>query len=264
MTGQSSTTQADANGHYSFSNAAPGKYEVSVSASGYANQSAEVTIAAGTAQTLNVKLSSALSLESLGFPQAQTQGNAKEQALLDKRSHMLQVHQKLGLITAFPLVATVIASTQAHGRNGSPTGRDVHIALGSATAGLYAATAYYAIFAPKVPGVKARGPIRFHKAMAWIHGPGMILTPILGAMAESQINQGEKVHGIAQFHSEVAIVTAVAYGLALVSETKPNWIPGLGHHVAYLSPFHHHDSQDAGNDVPPVNGAATAANHDAD
>jgi hypothetical protein len=53
--------------------------------------------------------------------------------------------------------------------------------------------------------------------MAWIHGPGMILTPILGAMAFSQKNNGEKVHGIAQAHGAVAIVTAGTFGAALLS-----------------------------------------------
>ena len=45
---------------------------------------------------------------------------------------------------------------------------------------------------PECPGTKSRRPIRFHKAMAWIHGPGKILTPILGAMAYSQKKQWGK------------------------------------------------------------------------
>ncbi len=81
----------------------------------------------------------------------------------------------------------------------------------------YFPTAYYAIRAPRVSGTQSRGPIRVHKALAWIHGPGMILTPILGAMAYSQKNNGEKVHGIASAHAPVAIVTAGAYGAALLS-----------------------------------------------
>jgi hypothetical protein len=82
---------------------------------------------------------------------------------------------------------------------------------------MYFMTAYYAIRAPRVPGTATRGPIRLHKALAWIHGPGMILTPILGAMAYSQERNGERVHGIAKAHSAVATVTYVAYGLAVVS-----------------------------------------------
>ncbi len=45
----------------------------------------------------------------------------------------------------------------------------------------------------------------------------MILTPVLGAMAFAQENRGEKVHGIAQAHSAVAVITAGAYGLGIAS-----------------------------------------------
>jgi hypothetical protein len=156
-------------------------------------------------------------LNDLGFPPAQTQGNPLEQARLDRRSHMLKIHQRLGLITAAPLVATVISGTMAGGRSTSSTTRDLHAALGSATAGLYFTTAYFSIFAPKVPGTQARGPIRLHRALAWIHGPGMVLTPVLGALAFEQKSRGERVHGIASAHGAVAIVTAGAYGLAIAS-----------------------------------------------
>jgi hypothetical protein len=45
----------------------------------------------------------------------------------------------------------------------------------------------------------------------------MILTPILGAMARSQLDRGEKVHGIATAHSVVADVTVAAYAAAIGS-----------------------------------------------
>jgi hypothetical protein len=157
------------------------------------------------------------SLEDLGFPSTATQGNAKEQALLDKRTHMLKIHQRLGLITTIPLIATVATSVNAGGKSTSTTSRDLHTALGAVTGDLYFMSAYYAIRAPRVPGTETRGPIRFHKAMAWIHGPGMILTPILGAIAFEQKSKGEKVHGIAAAHGPVAFVTAGAFGAALLS-----------------------------------------------
>jgi hypothetical protein len=47
----------------------------------------------------------------------------------------------------------------------------------------------------------------------------MILTPVLGAMAYAQESKGEKVHGIAQAHSAVAGITAIAYGAAILSVT---------------------------------------------
>jgi hypothetical protein len=157
------------------------------------------------------------SLSDLGFPTEQTKPDPKMQALLDKRTHMLKIHQRMGLITTVPLLATLLTSVNAGGKSTSNTDRTVHTVLGATTADLYFITAYYAIRAPRVPGTKTRGPIRFHRAMAYIHGPGMILTPILGAMAYSQKNNGEKVHGIAAAHGPVAIVTAGAFGAALLS-----------------------------------------------
>jgi Carboxypeptidase regulatory-like domain len=157
------------------------------------------------------------SLSDLGLSPEQTQGNAHEQALLDKRTHMLKIHQRMGLITTIPLIVTVATSLNAGGKNTSSASRDLHAALGGLTGDLYGITAYYAIRAPRVPGTKKRGPIKFHEAMAWIHGPGMILTPILGIMAFDQKNNGEKVHGIASAHGPVAIVTAGAFGAALLS-----------------------------------------------
>jgi hypothetical protein len=121
------------------------------------------------------------------------------------------------LITIEPFAATLISSAFAGGRQTSSTTRDLHAVLGTATVGLYCATAYFAIRAPKIPGTKTRGPIRLHKTLAWIHGPGMVLTPILGEMAFAQKDRGEKVHGIASLHGPVAIVTGAAFGLAVAS-----------------------------------------------
>ena len=237
-TGQSTVTQTNSAGLYNLPNLTPGGYEVSITGDGFGTKVAKTTLAGGSAQTLNAVLATLQaqpqappanlpnapsssktvpSLQDLGFPPDQTQGNAKEQALLDKRTHMLKIHQRLGLITTIPLIATVVTSLGAGGKSTSNTDRAVHMVLGSVTSDLYFTSAYFAIRAPRVPGTQARGPIRFHKAMAWIHGPGMILTPILGAMAYSQKSNGEKVHGIAAAHGPVAIVTAGAFGAALLS-----------------------------------------------
>jgi hypothetical protein len=160
------------------------------------------------------------SLKDLGFPPSLTQGNAQEQARLDRRSHMLQIHQRLGLIAAAPMLAALITGPGAKGRHGtpgSPSRRDLHAALGATTAGLYFSSAYFAIRAPKISGIEVKGPIRLHKALAYIHGPGMILTPILGIIAYNQLSRGERVHGIAKIHSDVAWVTAAAYAGAILS-----------------------------------------------
>ncbi len=130
---------------------------------------------------------------------------------------MLKIHQRMGLITTVPLIATVILGPGAGGKSEGTATRDLHVALGALTGDLYGITAWYAIRAPRIPGTETRGPIKVHKILAWVHGPGMILTPILGAMAFDQKNNGEKVHGIAKAHGPVAIVTAGAFGAALLS-----------------------------------------------
>ena len=241
VTGESTEAQTDASGVYSVSGLAAGDYEVSVSVEGAGGNVSKVTLAAGSQQTVNLALTSSPpptppaptqpqelpnapsssktepSLEDLGFSKTEQQGNAQQQALLDKRTHMLKIHQRMGLITTVPLVATVILGPGAGGKSEGTTTRDLHVALGALTGDLYGITAWYAIRAPRIKGTEKRGPIRFHEAMAWIHGPGMILTPILGAMAFKQKNNGEKVHGLAAAHGPVAIVTAGAFGAALLS-----------------------------------------------
>jgi hypothetical protein len=216
-TGQSAETRTDSTGHYSVLNLTPGDYELSVSAEGYSTNTLKLTVAAGAIQSANVTLAGVLSLEDLGISSAQAQGTPEMQARLNKRSHMLMLHQRFGLIAAIPLIATVATSFGAGGRSTSTADRWTHLVLGSAAGDLYFTSAYFAIRAPGIPGTQRRGQIRVHRALAWIHGPGMILTPILGAIAFDQKSKGERVHGIASAHSAVAIVTAAAYGAAIVS-----------------------------------------------
>lgn len=234
--GEAQAASTGANGDYQFDHLPSGNYRLEVEAAGFQTlKIASTAISAGTTvlnETLqsppagqaappenlpNAPSSAEPSLSDLGINPRETQGNAKEQALLDKRTHMLKTHQRLGLITAVPMVATVVSSFGAGGKQESTSSRDLHAALGGVTTGLYFWTAYYAIRAPKIKGTETRGPIKFHKAMAWIHGPGMIATPILGIMAFDQKSKGERIHGIAQAHGPVAIVTAGAFGAALIS-----------------------------------------------
>lgn len=218
-TGQATESRTDSAGSYEASNLMPGDYEISVAAPGLSTTVTKVSITATGRQTINLTLRGLLSLEDLGFPLAQAKGNAADQALLDKRSHMLKLHQRYGLIAAVPLVATVLTGSSAAGKSSSSGSRNLHAALGITSAGFYSISAYYAIAAPRIPGIETRGNIRLHKALAWVHGAGMILTPVLGEMAYEQRKRGEKVHGIASAHGGVAVTTVVAYAAAILTES---------------------------------------------
>jgi len=172
----------------------------------------------------------ALSLGDLGFTSSQTQGSAQEQARLNKRTHMLKVHQTLGLITLVPFVATLVASGGAKQKRGPVPGTylppdqanlDLHVALGAVTGAMYAATAYYAIAAPRISGVKPTGAIRIHRDLVWVHAPGMVLTGVLGMLAYNQEENGLKVHGLASAHAPVAEVTFAAYLASIVAVSWP-------------------------------------------
>jgi carboxypeptidase family protein len=230
---QAATAESDATGKYQFPAVKPGEYDVTVSAAGFAGKTIHVIVSA-TQGLLDVSLAAqapgaAPSLSDLGFSSEQTQADPKMQAILQRRTEMLRMHQRLGLITTAPMVATLFTGglAKAKGRNGSTitepssASLDTHFALGAVTGALYGATAYFAIEAPRVPGTHKHGAIRMHEALAWIHGPGMVATGVLGIMAWKQENSGEKVHGIASAHGPVAIVTTCAYGTAMVAVSWP-------------------------------------------
>ena len=173
------------------------------------------------------------SLQDLGLSPEQTRADLDAQHRLDRRTHDLKVHQTLGLITLLPITAACLTSGLAppDPRSGNnEIGRDIHVALGSASVALYGATAWYAIKAPRMPGQgPTKGGIKLHKYLVAIHAPGMVLTPILGAMAYNQAANGQKVTGIASAHGAVALITAGAYAASIVAVSWPIRFPG--HHA---------------------------------
>ena len=245
--------QTDAEGNYSIPNLAPGDYSISAAGQGLKSKSIKVTITNAPHQTLDLLLTAdegqakpseqlpnapssqqpnapaAPSLSDLGFSQQQTQANPQLQATLEKRTRMLKIHQKLGLITTIPMAAAVITGpmAKAKGKNGevikepSDTNLDIHAALGGLTTALYFTSAYFAIAAPRVPGTTKHGGIRWHEALAFVHGPGMVLTPIAGALAYNQETSGEKPSGFAAQHGTIAWITVAAYGTAIVAVSWP-------------------------------------------
>ncbi len=140
-TGQKQTANTGLNGTYQLDLPA-GNYRLTFEAAGFKTLEISATVSGTVPEVLDGKLergapvegnpappqqeslpnapstnATAPSLSDLGLSPEQTQGNAREQALLDKRTHMLKIHQRMGLITTIPLIATVILGPGAGGKS---------------------------------------------------------------------------------------------------------------------------------------------------
>lgn len=168
----------------------------------------KITLALCLAAATNVAAAEKpLTLGDLGIAQP-SGANAALQKDLETRSTMLQWHQWLGIAAILPMAGTYILGTQA--QNDSAT-RDLHMALGVSTAALYFTSASFAIFAPKPDGIKDTGSTRWHRYLSYIHLPLMIAVPILGNMARSQAENGERTSGAASLHGPAASLLLGSY-----------------------------------------------------
>ncbi len=157
-----------------------------------------------------------LSLDDLGFSQAQTQGDAKLQETLHRRSKMLKTHQILGLATTVPMMAALFTGEKA-GYGEPKSKRNFHAAMGMTAGAMYFTTASFALFAPEGPQAgKNAGLTKVHRALAWVHFPAMVLAPFMGYQAKKQLDRGESAHGFAKHHATVAGIAAGSFGAAML------------------------------------------------
>lgn len=132
---------------------------------------------------------------------------------LEKRRFYLNQHQKWGLVT---LGLMTLALTSAG--DGNPPIE--HVMLGTATAVTYGASAYYAINAPNWSDINTNPPSggsALHRNLAWIHLPGMILTPILGYMAKKKRDKNEELNSPEKYHKDIAGLTAATLAISVLS-----------------------------------------------
>lgn len=181
-----------------------------------------LTVALGLtliSSTLQAGETKDLSLDDLGFQADQLKSDPAMQAKLHKRSRMLKTHQILGLVTAVPLLATVMTAPEFESANVKDIDSEVdtHKMLGIASGAMYLTTASFALAAPEGETAgRNKGLTKLHKALAWIHFPAMVAAPILGYQAYKQAENGESIHGSAKYHREVAGVAAGSYLAAML------------------------------------------------
>jgi len=151
-----------------------------------------------------------IALKDLGLTQSEIVLNPKqikEQKTLESRHSMLKTHEVLGLTTLGLMTATMLTG-------GGALDSNTHMYLGMATGALYFTTAYFSLTAPKPKGIKERGNIVWHKRLAWIHFPAMILAPILGYIYKKNEDDGKKSSSLVKQHPTIAGVGFGAFALS--------------------------------------------------
>lgn len=151
-----------------------------------------------------------ISLKDLGLNKTDvelTPTQLKEQKTLEKRHHMLKTHEVLGLTTLGVMTATMLTG-------GSALDSNVHMYMGITSGLLYYTTAYYSLTAPKPAGIKDRGNIVWHKRLAWIHFPAMVLAPILGYMYKKNHDDGKSNSSLVKQHPTIAGIGYGAFALS--------------------------------------------------
>ncbi|MGE3610585.1 MAG: hypothetical protein AB7I27_13425 [Bacteriovoracaceae bacterium] len=154
-------------------------------------------------------ISAEIELKDLGLNQdvQLTPKQKEEQKVLEKRHSMLKTHEVLGLTTLGLMTATLLT-----GESGAEN--NTHMYLGVASGLMYYTTAYFSLTAPKPTGIKDRGNIVWHKRLAWIHFPAMVLAPILGYMYKQNEDHNRKSSSLVKQHPTVAGIGYGAFALS--------------------------------------------------
>ncbi len=168
-----------------------------------------------------------LTLLDLRVPEAQYTREMEE-----VREHKLKIHKHaagltLGLAAA-SVVTAILAKKKVNddraargGRMDSSDSKDfnLHVATAGLTLVSYFTTAYFSISAPKSETMVDSNAVTWHKRLAYIHMPAMIIGPILGLSALNDYKKGRNPSGISKLHVPVMMLGAAALaGAAVVIE----------------------------------------------
>jgi hypothetical protein len=149
-----------------------------------------------------------ISLTDLGIDDKAPQIEQKfSKAQFKERQHKLKNHEILGLTTLGLMAATTFTGNSA-------LSSDMHMYLGFATAASYFTTAYFSWAAPKPVGMVDKGKVKWHKALAWIHLPAMLITPYLGYMYKKHEDDGKPHSSLERQHKTFAGILLGSYALA--------------------------------------------------
>ena len=134
---------------------------------------------------------------------------------LKLRRAMLVVHEISGFVTLGLMVTTVYYGQKLINDVGNRALTRKHVQFVDATIGTYSITALLSLLSP--PPVIRRDEIStvsIHRALAWVHVTGMILTPIIAAIAKK--GRGATDASTLRIHQVSAYITTAAFAASMI------------------------------------------------
>lgn len=143
--------------------------------------------------------------------------------LLKKREHDLKAHRHAGFATlglaALSFATAFMAKKEVDDaralRNGRMDASDankfnIHLITAGATLATYFTTAYLGMNAPKSQSMLDTEATAWHKRLAYIHVPAMILGPIFAFKAYTDYKNGRNPSGIGKLHRPTMMLGSAA------------------------------------------------------
>ena len=137
---------------------------------------------------------------------------------LTLRRKMLVAHETSGFLTLGLMLTTVVYGqkviNQINDNHPSLSLRRTHIGFADATIATYSLTALLSLLSP--PPVIRRdemSTLSYHRALAWIHVTGIIITPIIAALAK---RRGASYESTLRIHQVSGYITTTAFAASMI------------------------------------------------
>lgn len=168
-----------------------------------------------------------LTLFDLRIPESEYTKDMQEMRERKLNGHKHLAALTLGL-TAATIVTAILAKNKVNDERAARGGRmdksdadnfNLHVMTAGLTLASYFTTAYYSMSAPKADSMQDLDSVKWHKRLAFVHMPAMVIGPILGLKAIDDYKKGRNPSGIAKLHRPLMILGAAALaGAAIVVE----------------------------------------------
>lgn len=168
-----------------------------------------------------------ISFLDLRIPEAQYTKEMHEIREKKLVAHKHMAALTLGL-TAATILTAVLAKNKVDDDRAARGGRmdksdadnfNLHVMTAGLTLASYFTTAYFSLSAPKADTTSDTDDVMWHKRLAFVHMPAMIIGPILGLQAINDYKKGQNPSGAAKLHRPIMILGAAALaGAAIVVE----------------------------------------------